>query len=80
MSLHRMPFAAWRERFPGAFNGKALLIEEPLDFEDGLDIFAPEQTVTGSRFLGRDGGEFGFPIAEDVCGTPAKRLTSPMRK
>lgn len=52
--------------FAGAFDGEAFLVEEVLDLEDRFDILAAVHAMVGAHLAGGDGGEFGFPIAEDV--------------
>ena len=44
---------------------KPLFIEQTLDFEDGLDIFAAIKPMAAGTLYGLQRGEFGFPEAQD---------------
>ena len=51
--------------FPGSRDGKTLLIEEALDFENGLDIFAAVEAMSAGALHRLQRGEFAFPEAQD---------------
>src|SRR5215472_4272444 len=51
-------------------DGKALFVEQALDFKDRFDVLAAIQAVSARAFHWLKGREFGFPIAQDegFCG------------
>jgi len=51
--------------FPRSRDGKALVVEQPLDFEDSFDIFAAIQAVAAGALDGLQRGKFRFPIAQN---------------
>ena len=50
--------------FSGARDREAFIVEQALDFENGLDVFAPVETMPARAFHGLKCGKFGFPIAQ----------------
>src|SRR5271157_4430837 len=54
------------QRLARAFDGELLLVQQVLDAEKQLDVFAPIQPMAGAGLLGRQNRELGFPIAQDV--------------
>ena len=54
------------ERLAGALYGETLFVEQMLDAEQELYILAAVETVAGAGFFGGQGGEVGFPVAEDI--------------
>jgi hypothetical protein len=53
------------EMFARAGDGKTLFIEQALDFENGLNVFAAVEPMAAGTFYGLQRGEFGFPVAQD---------------
>jgi hypothetical protein len=47
-------------------DGKALIVEKPLDLEHGLNILAAVETVSGAALDGLESGELGFPVTKDI--------------
>jgi len=54
------------EILTGPFNGESLVVKQPLDFQDGIDILLGVGPVTGAVFARREVGKFCFPITQDI--------------
>lgn len=54
------------EILTGPFNGESLVVKQPLDFQDGIDILLGIGPVTGAVFAWREVGKFRFPITQNI--------------
>jgi len=54
------------EILSGSFNSKSLIVKQPLDFQDGVDILFGIHPIASAVFPRRQVGEFRFPIAQDI--------------
>ena len=52
------------EMFAGADDRETLVIEKPLDLENGFDVLAAIKAVTAGTLHRLERGEFGFPVAQ----------------
>jgi hypothetical protein len=55
------------EMFAGTDDGEAFVVEQALDFVDGLDVFAAIEAVAAGALDGLQHRKFGLPVAEDEC-------------
>ena len=59
-----LPAFLFREMLSRASDRKTLFVEQALDFEDGLDIFATVEAVPAGAFHRLQRGKLGFPVAQ----------------
>lgn len=49
----------------GADDGETFVVEQALDFKDGLDVLATIEAMAAGTFQGLERGEFRFPVTQD---------------
>jgi len=65
--VRSLRFAAvrFRKMLPRAGDREALFIEQPLDFEDGFDVFAAVEPVAAGALHRLERRKLGLPVAQD---------------
>ena len=51
--------------FARAGDGESFLVQQALDFENGLDVFAAVEAMAVGALHRLQHGKFGFPVAQD---------------